>query len=192
MSARSPDRQQGITLIIALVLLAALSMLAAYAADGALLDERTAGNERSRIVALEAAEAALADAERSLPMLLGQAPDCDVLFTSSCTNGLCGGFEGAPAAPLWSTHAGKAIEYGAVTRRTAFSVGERTPARQPKWLIEFVDRNVDVRNVRVADGMTRRALYRIYAWGYGFDSKSQVLIESLVSPADNLCFAVHY
>lgn len=58
--------QHGVTLVVALVFLLALSMLGIWSASNNALEERMAGNTRNRDLAFEAAEAALEDAEATI------------------------------------------------------------------------------------------------------------------------------
>lgn len=62
-----PAAQRGATLVVALIFLVVLTMLGLVAARDNILQERMAGNTRSRDLALQAAEAALRDAEQTLP-----------------------------------------------------------------------------------------------------------------------------
>lgn len=70
MSQRRPaaraSRQSGVTLVMTLIFLIVLSMLGTWAASNNVLQERMAGNARNRDVALQAAEAALKDAELTI------------------------------------------------------------------------------------------------------------------------------
>ena len=72
MSSRRPaarasrHRQSGVTLVMTLIFLIVLSMLGTWAASNNVLQERMAGNTRNRDVALQAAEAALRDAELTI------------------------------------------------------------------------------------------------------------------------------
>jgi type IV pilus assembly protein PilX len=63
--AAPPHRQQGVTLVISIIFLLMLSMIGLWSATNNGLQERMAGNSRSRDLALEAAEAALKYAENS-------------------------------------------------------------------------------------------------------------------------------
>jgi type IV pilus assembly protein PilX len=65
-TAIHPQRQQGLSLIVALVFLIILAMLGVTAANVATQQERMAGHTRDRNIALQAAEAALKDAEQNL------------------------------------------------------------------------------------------------------------------------------
>lgn len=70
----TPRRQQGATLIVALIFLAILALLGATAAQTTLLEERMASNTRDRDLALQASEAALAWASRNMATLSPGAP----------------------------------------------------------------------------------------------------------------------
>lgn len=62
----SPRRQTGVVLIFAIIFLSVLALLGASAAMNNTLQERMAGNTRSRDLAFQAAEAALRDAEKTI------------------------------------------------------------------------------------------------------------------------------
>lgn len=67
--------QQGVTLIVALVLVALMSIVAVSAIRGSNLQEAMAGNMRDRNIAFQSAEAALNLAEDSLDKLAAFKPD---------------------------------------------------------------------------------------------------------------------
>jgi len=58
-----PRREQGASLVVALIFLVIMAMLGVTLANVTNLEERMAGNTRDRDLALQAAEAALRDAE---------------------------------------------------------------------------------------------------------------------------------
>lgn len=59
-------KQQGVTLVVALIFLAVLALFGATAARNSVLEERMAGNTRDRDLAFQIAEAALKTFERDL------------------------------------------------------------------------------------------------------------------------------
>jgi type IV pilus assembly protein PilX len=179
--------QRGVVMIISLVMLVTVTLIALFAAQGVLLGERMAGNERDRIIALQAAEAALRDAEESLPTLVGATPDCETLFTAACANGLCTTGAAVPETPVWQGREQQAIVYGAHTGKAQISFNGKVAPTQPRFLVEWMVRDVQVNGVRPVDGETRRGLFRIYAWGYGMRAGTQVLLESLISHPNNYC-----
>lgn len=180
-------RQRGMVMVIALILLAAVTMIGLFGAQSAMLGERIAGNERDRAIALQAAEAAIRDAEATLPVLLRNAVDCEALFGGSCENGLCATDGSIPAVETWRAHRGQAIPFGSHTAADPLRFNGRAPRRQPEYLIEYFPRDTEVRGVRPVGGETRRSLFRIYAWGYGLNPNTQVLLETLVFPPENFC-----
>ncbi len=100
-------RQRGGVLIASLVVLMLLSLIGLSGAGSTTLEERMAGNFRDQRVAFEAAETALAAAERwvesqALAPITGPGTACfgSDCFDSSCTNGLC--FHGTLSGALAS------------------------------------------------------------------------------------------
>ncbi len=70
----NPRRQQGTALIIALVMLIAMTILGLTSARSTLMQEQMTGNKRQKQVAFEGAEAAVRMGEDDLWSLLGGAP----------------------------------------------------------------------------------------------------------------------
>ena len=64
--ALQPARERGASLVVALIFLVIMAMLGVTLANVTTLEERMAGNTRDRDLALQAAEAALRDAEARL------------------------------------------------------------------------------------------------------------------------------
>ncbi|RPH41255.1 MAG: hypothetical protein EHM87_20150 [Burkholderiales bacterium] len=184
---RARAAQRGVVMIVSLVMLVTVTVIALFSAQGALLGERMAGNERDRIIALQSAEAALRDAEDALPVLVGATPDCETVFSANCANGLCTTGAAVPESPVWKGQEQRAIVYGAHTGKEALAFNGKTAPRQPRFLVEWMVRDVQVNGVRPVDGETRRGLFRVYAWGYGLRPGTQVLLESLISHPNNYC-----
>jgi type IV pilus assembly protein PilX len=69
MNKLPPKRphQKGTVLLVAMIMLLVMTLLGINSMRGTALEERMAGNWRDQNIALQAAEAALRDAERSLP-----------------------------------------------------------------------------------------------------------------------------
>ena len=135
--ARRPA--QGFSLLVILMMVLVLSLLALGAMNSAIVQERMVGNARDRAVALQAAEAALRDAEADIEAN----PDAASGFSEACAGGLCiapsDTASGPQSAPLWQT-----INWSASTR----AYGSRTSApallgpdnaalaSQPRYFIE--------------------------------------------------------
>lgn len=66
MHSSSRSRQRGVALIISLIFLVLLTLIAVSAMQGTILQERMAGNTRNRMLAFQAAEAALKAGEASI------------------------------------------------------------------------------------------------------------------------------
>lgn len=182
------SRERGLALAIALVLLVAITMLGLFSSQGAMLGERIAGNERDRVIALQAAEAALNDAQATIQLKLGvNGEQCAVLFKPDCTDGFCSTSGVLPTDEVWRAQAAKAQPYGTYTTRPALRINGKAPSAQPRFLIEHFERDAQVRGIRPAGGETRRSLFRVYAWGFGMNPKTQVTLEALFFPPDNFC-----
>lgn len=100
-SSPSHKRQRGVSLIIVLLFLVAITGISLWAARYSMLSEGMARNEMDKESARQAAESALRDAERDImnivPTLLTNAscsrsrsrPPIPTDFTSTCNQGLC-------------------------------------------------------------------------------------------------------
>jgi type IV pilus assembly protein PilX len=66
LSCRAPRRERGASLLVALIFLVVMAMLSVTLANMTTLEERMASNTRDRNLALQAAEAALRDAQVQL------------------------------------------------------------------------------------------------------------------------------
>jgi type IV pilus assembly protein PilX len=198
----TPRPQRGFVLIIALLFLVMITILALAGAQTSLFGERIAGNERDRMIALQAAEAAMRDAERDLrrldytgkactPGQFGCVPAEQIgpdAFTESCVNGRCRTAT-VPAEDIWRVSAlvNNAIPFGKYTKAPKFEVNGTALGTQPKYLIETTPRAFEGR--RNAQGVSTKSsnlsdVYRIYAFGYGQNSNTVVVLESLFF-ADN-------
>lgn len=69
-----PNRQQGVTLIVAMIFLAILALLGVTVAQTTQLEERMAGNTRDRDLAFQATEAALTWASKQNMATLSAGP----------------------------------------------------------------------------------------------------------------------
>ncbi len=139
-----PCNSRGFSLVIILIMMGVLALLALGAMKSGTMQERMVGNARDHHVALQAAEAALRDAEQDIESNANAA----VGFTVGCTNGLCiapsdappgVGAGGPQSAPLWQNMdwATNARAYGSVTSAPALlGPGNTSLASQPRYFIE--------------------------------------------------------
>ena len=176
-------RQRGLTLVAILVTMLALAFLALGAMNSSALQERMAGNARDQNVALQAAEAALRDAERDIEANLGRSG-----FSYDCTNGLClpasMAASGATSAPVWQSlsWSTKSRSYGSVTGQTALlGPGNQALASQPRYIVELLPQLLpgpgDSACTTCAPPLTGQA-YRITVRATGARSSTVVMLQS--------------
>lgn len=180
---------------MALLIAVALLIIGVSAARTALNAERSARSERDRHIAFQAAEAALADAERDIEG--GSSPESAraVLFSpgnaigfdDGCgagqvpNRGLCAhALEPAPAA--WQqvalaapeAEAHNTVAYGSFTgAQMPFAKGT-LPARAPRYMIELMP------FARAGEDASARTgnFYRITAIGFGTRESTRVVLQS--------------
>jgi type IV pilus assembly protein PilX len=133
------SRQRGFSLLMILLMTAVLSLLALGAMNSSILQERMAGNARDRQVALQAAEAALRDAEADIEAN----PAAGTGFAENCAGGLCiapsDTASGAQSAPRWQSidWASQTRAYGSQTGAAALlGPNNQALAAQPRYFIE--------------------------------------------------------
>jgi type IV pilus assembly protein PilX len=185
---RAQRRERGIALLSALSLLLAVLIVAVSAARSAASGEKAARQERDRHIALQAAEAALGDAERDIeggadPAYARAAAIADGSgFVDGCgtdgvNRGLCTRAASAPA-PAWqaadlAADDGPAVAYGSFTG-AAMPVGSGVlPARLPRYIIELMP----------LGGSQAGRFYRITAAGFGSRATTLVVVQSFYRKA---------
>lgn len=205
----SKTTQRGVALIMVLLFLVAITGLTVWAARQSMLGEGMSRNQQDLEVARQAAESALRDGERDLGGVvppIGTTPFCakrtilPAKFTANCTTGLCfrndasystnvwsSATTAAGAEPWWPT--GKGGQWNtpgiAISNCSGFTggvpVGTFTGAPailgvaiQPQYLIEYFKRAVP--------GRQEMPVYRITARGFGYSSRTQVVVQSIFLP----------
>lgn len=182
----SSSRERGAALVTALFLMLAVLMIGVAAARSAVNGAKAARHERDRQVALLAAEAALADAERDIEggadpgseraaLLAGgsQAAFADGCAGSGARFGLCAR-TAPPAAPAWQAadlaDPAIAVGYGSFTGAALPTGAGLLPARPPRYVIELL----------AVPGATPSAgsFYRITALGFGSGEATRVVLQS--------------
>jgi type IV pilus assembly protein PilX len=132
-------RQSGFSLITILMMMVVLVSLALAGMNSSLVQERMAGNARDRNIALQAAEAALRDAEADIEANL----TVTSAFDAACTGGLClppSMTSASPTSePLWKTidwraSAGKSRAYGHATSATTLP----GVSAAPRYIVELL------------------------------------------------------
>lgn len=162
----SHRHQAGIALITGLIFLVMLTLIAITAMQSTTLEERMAGNARSRNLAFEGAEAAARAAETvlggaSLPAFNGGTPG----YYAQLTNGA--------SADYWkTTHnwAAQSIAFG----------GTLTGVQESRFVIEALPASLGSSgdDSLVAKPLSGGEIYRITARGIGADGTSAVIIQT--------------
>ena len=163
-----PRAQQGIALIVVLILLLVMSLLAIVSLRSTLMEERMSANMADRSLSFQAAEAALRQGEQTAAMHPG-------LPANGCAAGLCA-MPAPTDAPRWKDPA-----IWAAARTVDVDLGGKTA--QSKYIVELVATNVpsvqqcldsqDV-NARCAGNESR---YRITALSSA-DGRATVMLQS--------------
>lgn len=187
--------ESGAALLTVLFVLAAVLIVAVSAVHAALNAEKSARNERDRHVALQAAEAALADAERDIqaldptsPRAAMFAPGSALGFVHGCGKGtkdpgvgLCRRVE-APGVPAWvgatlddaNLDASGAVEYGTFTGATMPTGVGTLPVRAPRYIIELMPFPLAGEDA----SQPPANFYRITAIGFGSRQATKVVLQS--------------
>ncbi|MBI3368741.1 MAG: pilus assembly protein PilX [Burkholderiales bacterium] len=187
-SLRAPTPTgRGFTLLGILVIMVVLAFLALAAMNSSILQERMAGNARDKNVALQAAEAALRDAEIDIQNNLSAGSG----FTSGCPDGLClppsMAASGAMSAPMWQSidWSTQARAYGSRTGAAAL-VGPNNEAlsAQPQYFVEMLPTLPPESGASACMGCTATAsekarAYRITARASGVRPSTVVMLQSV-------------
>ena len=173
---RGKARQSGAVLITGLIFMVVLTIIVISALRSATLDERMAANASNRMIALQAAEAVMRDAEARLPPMGAGAPFdpyTPATFSIACTNGLCR-MPVLASTPRWQTIDWLDTSLAAPTATFALATSNLVGvAAQPRYIVE-----ID----KPATGGTPTSCsaveYRITARGVGMDN-SAVFVQAL-------------
>lgn len=173
-------KQRGVALLTALLLMLAVLMTSIAAARTAISGARAAGHERDRMLALQGAMAALADAEHDIEggsdpasaRAAALANGAAAAFAGSCRGGtpyegLCG--HAPDAGTIFAAladEAGPAVSLGSFTDAHIPAGEGGLAAHAPRYLIE---------RMPPASGSL---LYRISALGFGSSATTQVAVQA--------------
>lgn len=174
LNPTTPTRQRGVVLIIALIILLALTILGVSGMSTTTMQERMSANTRDRQIAFQAAEAALRDGENYV-----QNNTMDpTMFDTNCTNGLCDCSDKTtgcveywtdPALSVWTT----------ANRHKLYSSAYPSVAAQPEYIIEYMG-NVNPAGISssTTPNATDPQMFRITALGTGQTPNATVMLQS--------------
>ena len=173
-------RQGGVALLTAMLLMLAVLMTGVAAARTAISGARAAGHERDRMLALQGAMAALADAERDIEggtdptsgRAAALASASPAAFAAACRGGapyegLCShAAGGADIFVALSDDEGPGVVLGRFTGASIPSGAGALAVQPPRYLIELMPSAPDA------------MLYRITALGFGSAEATQVAVQA--------------
>ena len=186
-------RQDGVSLIVVMMLLVIIALLGVGTAQIAMMSERGARNDRDLQAAFHAAQVALEDAAFEIDAPVGTslrqgAFDSDNVMgfedgcgTGATTRGLC-----SPATegkPVWQrvefTEARRTTGFGEFTgRRFAAASGAARgvmPVQAPRYIVEAIDDNEPFANRSKPAGK----VFRVTAMGFGPRRDIQSVVQML-------------
>jgi type IV pilus assembly protein PilX len=200
--ADQADAQTGAALIIALLMLTVVLLLGISAAQIALQGEKTALNDTDRLIAFQAAEAALLDAEMDIETSPDVVKSRSHLFSNEGISGFvmnadawCGSGVQNPhlglcryaTEPAWrnidfmddGSGTMSSVPYGRFTGQIFETGNGSLPAKVPRYIIEVMpDKKLGER----ADQL--HYLYRITAIGFGAHERTQVALQTVYRKAN--------
>lgn len=186
--------QQGMSLVIVLILLATTMILGVGAIQLSMMSERSARNDRDYQVAWQASEAALRDAELDIDVTNAGTSTRASLFTTDnamsfatgCSNsgntkGLC--LPNMSGKPVWlevdfSADNTPSVGFGSFTNRT-FGIGDSglRPRKAPRYIIEQIEDTASRGDASI--GREQKYVYRITAMGFGPRDDIQAVTQSI-------------
>jgi type IV pilus assembly protein PilX len=199
----SRGKQQGASLIVALLMLIAVVMLGISAAQIALQGEKASRNDRDRQIAFQAAEAALMDAEMDIEHSPDPVKTRSAIFSRNSADGFSGGCGAGDAnpflglclhaaegmTPVWlsvdfmntASTTMRSVPYGKFTGQT-FQTGKGSlPGRLPRYIVELMMYNKAGESAELSG---HSYFYRITAIGFGVRDTTHVVLQSLYRKED--------
>lgn len=167
--AGTPHTQQGVVLVVALILLLILTLLGLASVQSTSLQEKMAGNQRAQQLAFEAAEAALRQGETSLAGLATLPPFDGSTLGYYATSFGSGGYALAAGADWSGWDWSKAISYS----------GSLTNGSSARYYIEqYAYVAAAGQSLDASAPIPGAQLYAITAKGLSPDGKSAVILQS--------------
>ena len=170
-----PFRQRGVVLIIALIILLALTLIGVSGMSTTSMQARMSANTRDRQIAFQAAEAALREGERYVQ----NNPMDASMFDSNCTNGMCDCSSAALGCVEYWTDSGLSV-WTTAARHKTYTVNNGQLAAQPEYIIEYMGYVVPdgVSTINSNTGPGDPQMFRITALGTGQSPNAKVMLQS--------------
>lgn len=167
-AARPRKRQQGVVLVVSLLMLLVLTIVGLAATRSTTLEERMAANQNDMAVAFQAAEAALRDGEGQMSNATQPnfAANASGAYTESTMS----------ASMTWSdptiwTDANKVKVYGG-----GITPVPANPASY--YIVQTTVPTTSAVGLSTGDAKNDEYTYYIYAHGYGVTTNAQVVLKS--------------
>jgi type IV pilus assembly protein PilX len=185
--------QRGMALVFVLIMISIIFVIAAVTSRIVTLGERAARNDRDRQTALQAAEAALSDAEMDIMgpngastqrvAMFGTLPADEGCSNSTATRGYCGGLATGAYKTVFADESSSRqyANFGEFTdRQDEFPISSSgaLPVKLPRYIIE--KSKISFRNRAETAGAPFDA-FIITAVGYGLQSSTQVVLQAVIS-----------
>lgn len=188
-----PGRQKGFVLIVSLMFLVVLTILGLSIMGTNTLDERMSGFFRDRQVALQAAEAALRDAERDL-LFSGRISGTTGFIAGCSSDGLC--LPETDGTPIWAdmdtannlgwkqgNAVGPSIGFGTYTTPPGALATIPDVAVQPRYIVEALTIVGASGSLVIGfKAQTNTIVYRVTAVGFGRRASTRVVLQALYKP----------
>lgn len=159
-------RQAGVALVTGLIFMVIMTLIVVAALRSATLEERMAANALNRQLALQAAEAALRDAEAFIQTSGAPFDPFEKWeFTAGCTDGLCNK-AASGATPRWKT-----VSWGTVGKVSTTAIAG--VKEQPRYIIEIANDPVKQGSI------CPKVLYRVTARGVGGVDNAVVFLQTM-------------
>jgi type IV pilus assembly protein PilX len=174
----SYKKQRGVVIVVALVMLLAMTILSVTSMTNSTLEEKMSANLRDREIALQAAEAALRYGERLAPTIAKGDFNC------GCNSGHCNfDIENPGTCDLtveYWTDAGLDV-WNDTDKHISYNVTFSEVSTQPKLIIEYMGRQMQDLDAGVWQ-TGDPPVFRITAMGYGQTSTTRVMLQSTYIP----------
>ncbi len=200
------SRERGISLVVVLSIMSIIMVIGAIVARVAVVNERSSRNDRELQIAFQAAEAALADAERDIfiagvtgrPCSFSPAgspnfiPGCN---TGATLAGLCATATPTATAPVHRsvdftvTGTGQtSVRFGEFTGQTMVVGQGGTSVQLPRYIIEQVRLPpIDGFGGAVGVDPNREFAFLVTAVGFGYSTVVQARLQALIRQPSTRC-----